>query len=302
MKLINEFNLQEVYGTSIKEELLKNLDGAITIEDTREGGFGFNPIVSVKLGVEDEDPERSMKMNQFILDELDFQMESLNAESSEETLELLQSRLSKNEEDLKKAEQDLNSFQNKYGILEVDAQVSSMIENIGQVKSKILEKEIEIQVMKDRLNSNSSTILELKTQLNALNITYDDLIKKSENLDNTGSDVFFPLLDLPDLLIIYYRLIREVEIQQSIYEFLLPQIEQQSLYLENNSSGIRLIDEPDLPTYKFKPKRAFIVIGGFMFSIFISLIIIFYKEMTSSEDSETSLKIRKIKQELFNVE
>ncbi len=69
--IIDEFDLFEVYNADILESVLKTLDGNLTIQEVREGGFGFNPVVSVKISVTESDPERARDMNQFILSELD---------------------------------------------------------------------------------------------------------------------------------------------------------------------------------------------------------------------------------------
>lgn len=82
------------------------------------------------------------------------------------------------------------------------------------------------------------------------------------------------------------RLFREVEIQNMIYEFIVPQLEQQELYLLNSNSGLRIIDNPDLPTYKYKPKRAYFVIAGFIFSIVVACLSVLYLESSRREDSE----------------
>ena len=76
---------------------------------------------------------------------------------------------------------------------------------------------------------------------------------------------------MPPLFAEYYRLFREVEIQQEIYKVLYPQFEQQKLNFNEINSGLSLIDEPTLPTYKFYPKRAFIVIAFFSFGLYRAL-------------------------------
>lgn len=296
-KLISKFSLAEVYGTDIKESLYKTLNGVIEIEEVREGGFGFNPIVSVKIGVIDKDPERAQKMNQFILTELQEKMEAINVQSTRENLRIIEQRFQQNTNNLAEAEMALNSFQNEYGIIEVTSQLEALIMNLAQLKSTIVQKEIELRVMEERLEGNSNQIAMTRQEIAAMRGTYNGLIRESENMAEV-SDAFYPLFDMPDLMLRYTRLYREVEIQNTIYELLIPQLEQQKLHLANKSSGIRVIDAADLPTYKHSPKRAFIVLGGFFFAVFLSLFIIIIKELRASENSEYSKKMRALKEEL----
>ena len=83
---------------------------------------------------------------------------------------------------------------------------------------------------------------------------------------------------MPPLFAEYYRLFREVEIQQEIYKVLYPQYEQQKLNFNEINSGLSLIDEPTLPTYKFYPKRAFIVIAFFLLGFIVLLLRLWYEQ------------------------
>jgi uncharacterized protein involved in exopolysaccharide biosynthesis len=296
-ELIEEFNLEKVYNETIKEALFEELNDAITIEEVREGGFGFNPIVSVKIQVEDQDPERAQKMNEFILSKLEQRMELLNEESTSKNLQILERRFQTNLQQLKESEEDLNDFQNRYGILEVSSQLEGLIQNLAELKTSIVKEEVEIEILRNRLDENSNQIQSKRQEVQALESAYQELIKKSENIE-LASDVFYSLYDMPDLLLKYGRLMREVEVQNNIYELLLPQLEQQRLFLANKGSGLQIIDEADLPTYKNSPKRAYIVIAGFMFSIFLALLVIYLRELYYGEDSEYKGKIDSLRKEL----
>jgi Uncharacterized protein involved in exopolysaccharide biosynthesis len=101
----------------------------------------------------------------------------------------------------------------------------------------------------------------------------------------------------------YARLFRERTIQEKIYELIYPQYEQQKMLLEDTNSGIRLIDEANLPTYKHKPKRALIVIAGFLFSIFVAFFSITFSEFVKrgqASGDENYMKYLKLKEQFGN--
>lgn len=296
-KVIDEFNLEEVYGTDIQEALLNNLNQNISISESREGGFGFNPIVSIKLSVTDRDPERAQRMNQFILSELDAEMKKYNRISSEEMLEILEDRYQQNLIELEEAEKRLNSFQNEYGILQVSSQVSALIENLASLKAEITSKEIELAVLDGVLDRSSSQYRSKALELRELENAYQSFIRRSESLEGVD-DTFYSLYDLPDLLLQFVRLQREVEIQQAINETLFPQLEQQKISYRNSNSGLNFVDEPNFPTYKDSPKRAIITLAGMFFSIFLALIVVFIRELLKDPESESAKKIKEIQSEL----
>jgi len=296
--LIEEFNLSEVYGSEIIEATRRILSGNLTIEEVREGGFGFNPVVSVKIGVIDSDPERAQAMNEFILNELDSELEELNRSSTTESLNVLESRYEQALNDLSEAERELNEFQNEYGIIRPPAQVEALIQNLASLKATITQREIELAVIERRVSQEADIYQSKLVELEELRSAFASRIQRSEDL-TLVDDSYFSLFDIPDLLLKYVRLQREVEIQQQIQQTLFPQLEQQRLMKRNTSSGIQVIDAPNLPTYKFAPKRAYIVLAGFFFSIILSLIVVFFKEMTKDPNSESSVKLRKIRKELL---
>lgn len=297
-KLIEEFDLFEVYDSDIIEAVRQTLSDNLMIEEVREGGFGFNPVVSVKIGVIDRDPERSQAMNQFILDELDAELQRLNMQSTVETLGVLEARYQRNLADLSEAEAALNEFQNQYGIIQAPAQIEALVLNLAEIKTAITQSEVELAVIERNVRPNSAIYRSKLIELEELRSAFQNLIRRSENLAEV-EDSYFTLFDMPDLLLDFVRLQREVEIQQSIQETLFPQLEQQKLMQQNSGSRIQVIDRPDFPTYKYGPKRAYIVLAGFFFSIILSMIVVFYREITEDPNSESSVKLRKIRQELL---
>ncbi|HKK64133.1 MAG TPA: GNVR domain-containing protein, partial [Bacteroidales bacterium] len=196
------------------------------------------------------------------------------------------------------AERELNEFQNEYGIIRPPAQVEALIQNLASLKATITQREIELAVIERSVSRNADIYQSKLVELEELRSAFESRIQRSEDL-TLVDDSYFSLFDIPDLLLKYVRLQREVEIQQQIQQTLFPQLEQQRLMKRNTSSGIQVIDAPNLPTYKFAPKRAYIVLAGFFFSIILSLIVVFFKEMTKDPNSESSVKLRKIRQELL---
>ena len=100
---------------------------------------------------------------------------------------------------------------------------------------------------------------------------------------------------MPPLFAEYYRLFREVEIQQEIYKVLYPQFEQQKLNFNEINSGLSLIDEPTLPTYKFYPKRAFIVIAFFLLGFIVLLLRLWYEHWVAYQGHSQSCMINTIR-------
>lgn len=340
--VIDRFDLAEVYGISVREYVREELANNTVIEEAREGGIGFSPIVSVSLSVIDREPKRAMEIAEFYMMQLDSIMTGINRENAETTLKTYEKRYLQNVRDLEAAENALKVFQEKAGILEPEAQLRAMMSNIGELKAQMVGLDVQINIAKATLRESAPRVLELEKQREEVKKVYDDLILASEKgfdglmsvgagdvfvsegasgatsegasggVDGSesgaasgGADVagrlFPPLMEMPEIGLEFARLYRERTIQEKIYELIYPQYEQQKMMLEDTNSGIRLIDEANLPTYKHKPKRALIVIAGFLFSLFAAFFSVTFSEFVrrgEASGNENYQKYQQLKEQL----
>ncbi|MEX0680675.1 MAG: GNVR domain-containing protein [Balneolales bacterium] len=295
--LIHEFNFQEIYNTDLMEELLLKLDEDVEIEEQREGGFGFNPIYSIKLSFYSNEPELSYEVNRYILSSLDRKIREINHENSMEFLQILETRYQRNLETLEASEDSLQAFQERYGILEVEEQARQIVRQLADLKAGSIETEMHIAVLRQSVSDENVELRNLIRTREEYDRQFRNLMDQSDQqtADITG---FYPLRDMPELGIAYFRLFRDVEIQAEVLKTIYPQYESQKMIVEANQRGIQIIDQPVIPTYKDSPKRAFIVLGGMFFSIFLALTIVFFREMLEQGRKNNSENYRKL-QELF---
>lgn len=293
--VIHEFNFDEIYGSDIMEELLSKIDQDIEITENREGGFGFNPIYSISVSFYSEKPGRSHNVTRYILEQLDRKVREINRENSMEYFEILENRYQRNLEDLKSAEDTLLAFQEQYGIMEVDEQAQQVIEQLGELKAGSIETEMRISVLRQTVREDNPELRNLIRTKNEYDRQFDNLMEKSDQL-NTRAEGFYPLQELPELGITYLRLYREVEIQSSVLETIYPQYESQKMVVEANRRGVQIIDPPRIPTYKDSPKRAYIVLGGMLFSIFLALTIVFTRNMVEEGRQKNTENYRKLRE------
>ncbi|MEX0684523.1 MAG: GNVR domain-containing protein [Balneolales bacterium] len=285
-RVIDKFNFREVYETDIMEELLKEIDSNTKLEEVREGGFGFNPVVALELSFIDRDPERAQSVTSFYLSELDSIVRVLNRMNADESFAAIEGRYHKNLEDLARAEEEFKEFQETYGILQLDAQNRAIVEALADLRSSSIGLELKINLLEQAVNPNNVELVNMKRSKKELDRKFDEMIKYSEA--NPEVDVFHPLKDMPDLGLQFMRKYREVNIQSKILEVVLPQYEQQLMMRLDDSRNIQIVDEASFPTYKHKPKRAIIVLAGMFFSFILSMIIIFVRESYHKDKNSES--------------
>ncbi len=294
-RAIEKFDLDSVYSIDIHEYVLLELNKNMLIEEIREGGFGFNPVVAVELSFTDEEPWRAKELASFYSHNLDSLLRKLNFERLYKSYISLRDRYNQNLVDLKNAEDSLAIFQKKYGIYEVDTQLEEMVSKIADIKQQIILLEVEIEVLNQILAANSAQLNKLREEKSSLDSIYQSMLTSEKQINY--SELFKPLNIMPELAKNYARLYRNVEIQNKILEFIYPQYEQLKLQVESDPLGIQIVDNAQIPTYKDKPKRLYIVLSGVLFAIFSGLLIIFIREYYSTlkeTDIEEYEKIREI--------
>jgi tyrosine-protein kinase Etk/Wzc len=309
-RVIDEFDLHEVYGMEVREYVREQLSNNTIISENREGGIGFSPIVSIDLSFLDRDPERAQRIAAYYIEQLDDIITEINRSNTQMTFEMFERRYQENMRDMEAAESAMVQFQRQYGILELESQLKSMIENIGEVKASIIAMDVQLNVARATMSSDASRVRELQSKRNELEGVYRDMIRRTETQAVDGEifqeeadieDIFPPLMNVPDLGVQYMRHYRELMVQEKIFELVYPQYEQHRLMIQEAKSGLQVIDEPVVPTYKDSPSRALITIAGFLFSIIVAFFFIYFSEFIrkgSEENSENYQKYQALKREL----
>ncbi|MEO9884623.1 MAG: GNVR domain-containing protein [Balneola sp.] len=279
--VIEKFNFKEVYGIDIPEALRKKLDNRIVVEEKREGGLGFNTIISIAISYTDEEPERAFELVKYYYEQIELKVEDINRKNVEDGYLLLKNRLDQNEIELQIAEDSLVSFQTRYGILEVQEQAKAQIQGIAELRTEIVKLEVEIGYAEEVLGKSNTKIADLKIRKQEFEKKYDQLVNGTE-ASTENFNMFQSVAEMPELFIEYLRRYRDVVIQEEIYKVLYPQFEQQKLNFEEVNSGLRIIDPALYPTYKDGPKRAYIIIVIFIFGFIVSLITVLIQEWKRS--------------------
>jgi len=239
--------------------------------------------------------------------------QNIGMEAGRYNREFLEKRLNQNENNLEKAELDLKIFQEKTGIIDLVAQLSSTMQMSAQAYNSIfdaytelyakkIETETQLAVAKTTLSINNPTLMQLEKLLNEQTFQLEQLMieldaklqyllssitpTQVDNIPNIEFSVSFN--SLPSLGLENARLIREVKLQSTIQEILIPQYEQAKLEETKNIPTLQLIDKPKVAINKAKPKRALIVIGSTLMSILVSLTFVYAGHHT--RDLRTALK------------
>ena len=295
--MVKKFNLVDRYKQRDIEFAIVAFEEKMELEVTEEG--------TLEITIIDKDPLIAKEMVTEVLFMLDQINQSIGMEAGKYNREFLENRININKKDLEKAELALKTFQEKTGIIDLVAQLSSTMQMSAQAYNSIfeaytalyakkIETETELAVAKTTLSNNNPTIMQLEKLLKEQSIQLEQLmIRLDEKLQYLLSNISPAQIDtipniefsvsfntLPSLGLENARLIREVELQSTIQEILIPQFEQAKLEETKNIPTLQIIDKPKVALNKTKPKRSLIVIGATVMSFLMSLIFVYTDHRT----------------------
>jgi uncharacterized protein involved in exopolysaccharide biosynthesis len=287
-RLIQEFNLKEEFGVQYMEEALDIFWGNLDIEVTFAGFVNITYV--------DTDTIRVKKL----MDSLLFNLDSLNTYATinyhKRNRMYFEEQLAVIKNNLLQSEQRLKEFQEQYGVLEITEQVKQLLTILTDLEAQKMTLVFEKGVLDQTLNKNSAQVRLLEIQINSIEKEIDKI------KEGTNKNLPIGVKDIPDVAIKYADLLREQQINETINIFVQQQYEQARFYEEKDIPTIMVLDKPRYPKIRVYPKRRYMVILAFLFSLFLNVLFISYKEKVSEiqrEHPEEYSKLRNLITELF---
>lgn len=265
--IINTFNLYNDYSLDKDnpldyEKALKIIESKIYLKETKEGN-------AYKIGVKAITPTKASNMANYIVEKLNKRIIELNIRKAYETRVFLGNRVDSVQKQLIESEVRLKEYQKYSGLFQPEDQLKSIITSYSQLEAAIFIKEIELSILKRSYKVESPLLLQKENELES----YRDRLNKLKQKGEPRSFII-SYDSIPENVLIYTRLLRDIEIQTSILKFILPLYEQSKLDEQKSIPVIQIIDYAIPPVSKSFPPRVIIsfLLGlGFFFAYFTVL-------------------------------
>jgi len=275
--VINEFGLIDFYGVENMEEAVEELTNDINFNIEDEGTIKVTSLVSTSWFHNEAEEIRSKKlaadMANYFVTNLDIVNKRLKTDKAKFHRLFIEERYNKNIEDLMIAEDHLKAFQEKHNMILLPEQTRAAIEAAANIKAQIIGNEVKINVLNEILIPNHPETEMLRMEIEGLQAQLQTLEVGSPN------DNLFPVFsEVPDLGVQLARLIRDVEIQNTLFTFLTQQYEEAKIQESRDNPTLQVLDQAIPPERKYKPQRARIVIISFAISFILSLYLVYFIE------------------------
>ncbi|MEM4260705.1 MAG: GNVR domain-containing protein, partial [Candidatus Woesearchaeota archaeon] len=228
----------------------------------------------ITVEVIDKSPQRAADIANYFVDVLNSISIQLGTQEARTNRKFIEKRLEESRYNLKIAEDSLKKFQEKSGFVISPDQSLSNLNAVAELYALKTKKEIELSILGKKFTTENETMRQLKLELSEID-------KKISTIPGTGLESI--------------RLLRDVLIQQKIVEYLVPLYEQAKIDEQKDVPVILVLDKAVPPEKKFKPKRMIIVMTASILSLFISFIIIIFKQFFSHLKNIQPSKYEKVR-------
>lgn len=258
-RAVENFKLMNYYDVERLEEALKifSESSAIGIDD--EGTIRVEFYLSTTWFSNQEKDVITKNLVADICNYMAQELDSLNTQLKTEQARFnrlfIEERYMQNKEDLRIAEEKMREFQKKYNMVALTEQTSATISAAATVQAQIIADEVKIQTMLSSLNADNPELRSLQKEVETLNEKLVDL-EEGRNI----SEIFPGFKSVPDLGIAYGRLMREIEIQNTIFTFLTQQYEEAKIQEAKDTPTVQVLDPAVSPDKKARPRRSLFVL------------------------------------------
>lgn len=254
-KVIAEFNLAEVYGTTLIEDQLVILHSHL----------GFTLLENGLLFVtfEDRDPQRAAAIANRMVALVDETTRALKVSRAGRTREFVEGQLVDRQQMLAEAETDLKEFQQKFDAVDLDEQLRSAMDIITSLSARAIALETEMRIMAHYTSKESEEYRRKQTEYNEVVSQLGKLKSNGGNSDRDLVRSFIPALgDVPDVALQYIRLKRAVEVQTTVYTMLVSEYEKARIEEARDTPVVQVLDPATAPNVRSRPKRKLLALAG----------------------------------------
>lgn len=267
--LLDRFQLQHLYRKRYRVDAAKRLARLTSITEDRKSG-----VITVQ--VEDTEPWRAQALAQAYLDELNKLVLRTNTSAAHRERVFIEQRLHQVRTSLEQAEVQLSRFSSDSTAIDIREQTRAMLDASARVQAELMVEQSGLQALRQmygdgnvRVRASEARIASLQGQLSKMEGSASapkagDLADSDDPPDSHAQAglVYPPLRELPRLAVPYSDLLRQVQVQEAVFQLLTQQYETARIEEARDVPPVNVIDAPGLPEKKSFPPRLLLTAVG----------------------------------------
>lgn len=274
-RMIDRFNLMELYETDYRESVRKGLAGSSSISAGKDG--------LISISVEDTDPKRAAAIANAYVEELARITGSLAVTEAQQRRLFFEQELAKAKENLAKAEIALGGAGAGEAMLKFNP--AAMGEGIATLKAQVVAKEVQLSSMRGYLTETSPEFRQARQELTALRA---QLAKADKPVAMAGDAE-------------YITRYRDFKYYEVLFEQLARQYEIARIDESHDVALIQVVDVAEPPERKSGPRKAKIAVMATLAAGFALVVFVFVRLALKTIKPENAAKLTAVRQALVGM-
>lgn len=286
--IVNRFNLRTVYHKKLQQDARKTLLKASTFTEDRKSGM-------MTITVIDGDPNRARDIVQAYVDQLSDLVSRLSTSSARREREFLDARLKVIKADLDKDSKALSEFSSRNATMDPARQGEATMSAAERLQAELIAAQSQLSALSAayttdnvRVRAARNRVDSLQRQLAKVTGGQGEIVGANSDTD-AGRDLP-SVREIPLLGLTYYRLYRQVQMEQAVYEVLTKQDEIAKVEEAEQIMPVKVLDEPQVPEKRESKHRAVFMLAGMFIALFLTSGRIVVREIWSSVDESHPAK------------
>ena len=280
--VIKRFNLIKVYESQNIDLALNTLSSNLEYIVEDEGTIRIAAKASTNWFHPDSQEQFAKQLCTNIANYLASKLDSMNntfqSDQAHNQRVFIEKRYNENKSDLKNAEEQLKKFEEKYNLISLPDQTQAGILAAADIKKEIINAEIRLNLLKQTVSLDNPQIVRANHELTELKKQFEKFQFGSRDIGTAKPNSLFPVFsEVPELATQYFRLKREVEIQNTLFKYLTRQFEEAKIQEAKSTPTVQVLDKAVTPFKRSSPKRSLLVLLAVISGFVIATSYLIYK-------------------------
>ena len=264
--MLDRFHLIDLYKSKHRSDARKKFENFVDIDNGSKDGL-------IRISITDGDPRRAADIaNGYVQEFKRFSATLAVTEASQRRL-FFEQQLSQAKDNLAHAEEELKKTELKTGLIQLDSQARATIELIADLRAQIAAKEVQISSMRSFATGENPDLQLAEQELAGLKSQEEKMGAASEDATNA----LLPKGNMQEASLEYIQRLRDVKYFETIFDLLARQYEVARVDEARQGSTVQVVDPAIIPDRRSSPQRTLIVLGAFVFGLFLGVAWVFTK-------------------------
>ncbi len=284
--LIKRFNLQSYYKTKYQVDTRKALEGDLIVKAGKEG--------IIEIEYTHRDPKQSAAVANGAVDALRDLNARLAITEAAKRRVYFEHQLILAKDNLTDAEVSLKNYQQKTGVMQMEAQGGATLSQIASLEATITGKQVQLEGMKSFATKNNPDYMRVQRELEGLN---NELAKLQSNGKGETRGVMIAKNKIPETGLEFAHRTRDVKYYETLYEIMAKQFEMAKADEAKEGALIQVVDAATPPERRSAPKRSIIVLLSMVLAFFLAVLWAFVRHALQStgDDPKQAARLVELK-------